>query len=107
MWHSIGKGPIWSFPETEILKKIDEMFKKLKKIIFLILVFQRPPETPLCLQNIEKVEKFLENTKIFHRNDKESMWKFVRFLGKFRKVLKILRRTFEKILKKYSCNGRF
>ncbi len=30
MWHSVGKGPIWSFIETE-------MFKKSKKMIFLIL----------------------------------------------------------------------
>ncbi len=31
MWHSVGKGLIWSFPETEILSKIGEMVKKLKK----------------------------------------------------------------------------
>ncbi len=37
MWHSTGKGPIWSFLEMEILRKIGEMVKKLKKIIFLIL----------------------------------------------------------------------
>ncbi len=38
MWHSIGKGPIWSFLETEILRRIGEVEKKLKKMIFLILV---------------------------------------------------------------------
>ncbi len=37
MWHFIGKGPIWSVLEKEILQKIGEMVKKLKKIIFLIL----------------------------------------------------------------------
>ncbi len=31
MWHSIGKGPIWSFLEMEILRKIGEMLKKWKK----------------------------------------------------------------------------
>ncbi len=31
MWHSAGKGPIWSFLETEILRKVDEMVKKSKK----------------------------------------------------------------------------
>ncbi len=30
MWHSVGKGPIWSFPETEILRKINEMVKKIE-----------------------------------------------------------------------------
>ncbi len=39
MWHSIGKGPIWSFLETETLRKTGEMVKKLKKIIFLILAW--------------------------------------------------------------------
>ncbi len=29
MWHSVGKGPIWSFPG--ILRKIGEMVKKSKK----------------------------------------------------------------------------
>ncbi len=28
-WHSIGKGPIWSFLEMEIWRKINEMVKKL------------------------------------------------------------------------------
>ncbi len=31
IWHSVGKGPIWLFLETEILRKIDEMVKKSKK----------------------------------------------------------------------------
>ncbi len=39
MWHFIGKGPIWSVLETEIWKKIGEMVKKLKRIIFLILEY--------------------------------------------------------------------
>ncbi len=45
MWHSVGKGPIWSVPETKILRKIDEMVKKFKKrFSFFWLV--RPLETP-------------------------------------------------------------
>ncbi len=36
MWHSISKGPIWSFLETEILRKISEMVKKPQKMMFLI-----------------------------------------------------------------------
>ncbi len=28
MWHSIGKEPIWSFLEMEILRKIGEIVKK-------------------------------------------------------------------------------
>ncbi len=31
MWHSVGKGPIWWFLETEILRKISETVKNLKK----------------------------------------------------------------------------
>ncbi len=31
MWHSVGKGPIWLFLETKILRKIGEMVKKAKK----------------------------------------------------------------------------
>ncbi len=31
MWHSVGKGRIWSFLETAILRKIDEIVKNLKK----------------------------------------------------------------------------
>ncbi len=38
LWHSVGTGPNWSFLETEILRKIGEMVKKLKKKIFLISV---------------------------------------------------------------------
>ncbi len=34
MWHSVGKGLIWSFLEAEILRKIGEMFKKLKEKSF-------------------------------------------------------------------------
>ncbi len=37
MWHSVGKGPIWSFLETEILRKIGEMVKKSEKMISLVL----------------------------------------------------------------------
>ncbi len=28
MWHSIGKGPIWSFLETVILRKVGEMINE-------------------------------------------------------------------------------
>ncbi len=35
----MGKEPIWSFLEMEILRKIDEMVKKSKKMIFFILVY--------------------------------------------------------------------
>ncbi len=31
MWHSIGRGPIWSFLGMEILRKIGEMVKKIGK----------------------------------------------------------------------------
>ncbi len=34
LWHSVSKGPIWSFLETEILRKIGKMVKKSKKMIF-------------------------------------------------------------------------
>ncbi len=39
MWHSIGKGPIWSFLETEILRKIGEMVKKSKWSISVVAVY--------------------------------------------------------------------
>ncbi len=72
LWHFIGKGPIWSVLETEILKKIREMVKKLKKIIFLIWSV-RPPETPLCWQNTEKVIPRLYSRSIVHGN-KMPIW---------------------------------
>ncbi len=54
MWHSIGKGPIWSFLETEILRKIGEIVEESKKL-FSVFWQVRAPETPLCWQNTEKV----------------------------------------------------
>ncbi len=44
MWHSVGKGLIWSFVETEILRKINKMVKKLKKKLFSLFWYVRPPE---------------------------------------------------------------
>ncbi len=35
MWYSVGKGPIWSFLEMEILRKIGKIAKKSKKNYFL------------------------------------------------------------------------
>ncbi len=37
MWHSVGKGPIRSLLEMEILRKTGEVVKKLKKMNFLNL----------------------------------------------------------------------
>ncbi len=48
MWHSGGKGPIWSFLEMEILRKIGKMVKKSKKKGFSLFWRVRPPETLLC-----------------------------------------------------------
>ncbi len=46
MWHSVGEGAIWSLLEMEILRKIGEMVKKLKKNdfpYFLVLGHQKHP----------------------------------------------------------------
>ncbi len=72
MWHFIGKGPDWSVLETEILRKIGEMVKKLKKMIFLILECW-PPETSTCWQNTEKVILRLHSRSILHGN-KRPIW---------------------------------
>ncbi len=67
MWHSVGEGPILSFLKMEMLRKIGEMVKKLKKMIFLIWCV-RPPETSLCWQNTEKVTPRLNLRSIIHGN---------------------------------------
>ncbi len=72
MWNSIGKGPIWSFLEIKILRKIGEMVKKSKKLFSLFWCI-RPPETPLCWQNSEKVTPRLYSHSILHGN-KGSIW---------------------------------
>ncbi len=71
MWHSAGKGPIWLFLETEKLRKIGEMVKKLKKMIFLWHV--RLPETPLYWLNIKKVTPRLYSHSIL-RGNKGLIW---------------------------------
>ncbi len=53
MWRSVSKGPIWSFLETEILRKIDEMVKKLKKKdfpYFCVLSHQKHPYVSRILE---------------------------------------------------------
>ncbi len=67
MWRSIGKGPIWSFLETEILREIGEMVEKSKKK-FSLFWCVRPRETPLCWQNTEKVTPRLYSRSILYGN---------------------------------------
>ncbi len=53
MWHFVGKGPIWSFLETEILKKIGEIVKKKNDFPhFGVLGHQKHP---ISWQSTEKV----------------------------------------------------
>ncbi len=66
MRHSAGKGPIWSFLETKIQRKIREM---VKKPYFGMLGHQKS----LCLQNIEKVTPMLYSHSILHGN-KGPIW---------------------------------
>ncbi len=73
MLHFIGKGPIWSVLQTEILRKIEEMVKKSKKKRFSSFWSVRPPETPLCWQNTEKVIPRLYSHSIVHGN-KGPIW---------------------------------
>ncbi len=55
MWHSVGKGIIWSFLETEILRKLGEMIKKSQEKRFSFFWRVRPTETPLCWQKTKKI----------------------------------------------------
>ncbi len=73
MWHSVSKGPIWSFLETEILRKIGEMVKKTKKIIFHIFWHIEASETLLCWQNTEKATPRLYLCTIL-RGTKVPIW---------------------------------
>ncbi len=72
MQHSIGKGPTWSFLETEILRKIGEMVKTSKKL-FSLFWSVGLPETPLCWQNTKKVTPGIYSHLILH-SSKELFW---------------------------------
>ncbi len=69
MWHSVGKGPIRSFLEMEILRKIGKIVKKRFSLFWCV----RPPETILCWQNTEEVTPRLYSHSILHAN-KGPIW---------------------------------
>ncbi len=73
IWHSVGKGAIWSFLETEILRKTGEIVKKLKKKRFSLFWRTWPPETLLRKQNTEKITSRLYSRSILH-NNKGPIW---------------------------------
>ncbi len=66
MWHSVDKGPIWSFLQMEIFRKMGEMVKKLKKKFLFWRVTLA--ETPLRWQNTEKVTPRLYSRSILYGN---------------------------------------